>query len=69
MDTWLLVLGIKGLEERVVGSIQETLGFNGPDRLTMVLAFTRVVQTLLSSVGHLLLRNRLVRQSAVRKWR
>ena len=63
VDTWLLVLGIKDIDEedegflpdRVSGSIRETfLGFNGPDRLTMALAFTRVVQGLLSTVGHIL---------------
>ena len=63
VDTWLLVLGIRGIDEgthdflpeRVVGAIQETfMGFEGADRLTMALAFTRVVQNLLSSVGHLL---------------
>eukprot|EP00439_Symbiodinium_sp_Y106_P004488 s8714_g1.t1 len=63
VDTWLLVLGIRGIDEgmqdflpeRVVGAIQETfMGFEGVDRLTMALAFTRVVQNLLSSVGRLL---------------
>ena len=63
VDTWLLVLGIKDIDEedegflpdRVSGSIRETfLGFSGPDRLTMALAFTRVVQGLLSTVGHIL---------------
>ena len=63
VDTWLLVLGIRGIDEgtqdflpeRVVGAIQETfMGFEGADRLTMALAFTRVVQNLLSSVGRLL---------------
>ena len=64
VDTWLLVLGVKDIDEedeasflpgRVVGSIQETfLGYNGQDRLTMTLAFTRVVQGLLSAVGRVL---------------
>ena len=63
VDTWLLVLGIKDIDEeeheflpdRVAGSIRETfMGYNGQDRLTMALAFTRVVQGLLSSVGHIL---------------
>ena len=63
VDTWLLVLGIKDIDEedegflpdRVSGSIRETfLGFSGPDRLTMALAFTRVVQGLLSTLGHIL---------------
>ena len=63
VDTWLLVLGIREIDEgtnaflpeRVVGAIQETfMGFEGADRLTMALAFTRVVQNLLSAVGHLL---------------
>ena len=63
VDTWVVVLGIREIDEgtnaflpeRVVGAIQETfMGFEGADRLTMALAFTRVVQNLLSSVGHLL---------------
>ena len=52
------MLGIRGLDDdehqflpdTVVGAVQETFPwFQRPDRLTMALAFTRVVQNLLSA--------------------
>ena len=63
VDTWLLLLGIRDIDEPIGEELPERvrhavveqfLDYAAEDRLTFTVAFNRIVHGLLAAVGHLL---------------